>query len=100
MLEDCCRSERGEGQKEGRDGKRWKVTGEEMGECVRQERREIGERGVEVLEEKTGGSKGETDREKETEGDGKSGAECGKRGRRNGRWMEGGSRQNVSSRGE
>lgn len=29
------------------------------------------------------------EREKETEGDGKSGAECGKRIRRNGRWMKG-----------
>lgn len=40
------------------------MTGEEMGGWVRRKRREIGERGVEVLKEKTGeGCKGETERQ-------------------------------------
>lgn len=44
--------------------------------------------------------RGETEREKESEGDGKNGAECGIGMRRNGRWMEGRDGRNESQRRE
>lgn len=73
------------------------MTDKEMSEWKRERGREDGEReeeegvkGKNTEGKERGGVEGrdrKREGEKEKEGDGKSGAECGKRIRRNGRWM-------------